>query len=69
MAQADQRRDELIAKAGAEAAAILERAKAEIGQEQAKALEQLRTEVASLSVAVAEKLLARSISEVNQDKI
>lgn len=69
MAQADQRRDELIAKAGAEAAAILERAKVEIGQEQAKALEQLRTEVASLSVAVAEKLLARSISEVDQDKI
>lgn len=69
VAQADERRDELIAKAGAEAAALLERAKIEIGQEQAKAVEQLRTEIASLSVAVAEKLLAHSVSEVDQDRI
>jgi F-type H+-transporting ATPase subunit b len=69
VAQADERREELIAKAQAEAAALLERAKIEIGQEQAKAVEQLRTEIASLSVAVAEKLLAHSVSEVDQDKI
>lgn len=69
MARADERREELIAKANAEAAAILERAKVEISQEQAKAMEQLRSEIASLSVAVAEKLLGHSVSEVDQDKI
>lgn len=69
IAQADQRREELIAKAGIEATAVLERAKVEIGQEQAKAVEQLRTEIASLSVAVAEKLLSHSVTEVDHDKI
>lgn len=69
LAKADERREELIAKANAEAAVILERAKAEISQEQAKAVEQLRTQIASLSVAAAEKLLARSITATDQDKI
>lgn len=69
IAQADERREELIAKASDEAAAVLERAKVEISQEQAKAVEQLRSEIASLSVAVAEKLLANSVTEVDQDKI
>ena len=69
LAKAEEHREELIAKANAEAAAILERAKAEIRQEQAKAVEQLRTQIASLSVAAAEKLLARSITAADQDKI
>lgn len=67
--QAELRREELIAKAEQEAAAVLERAKVEIGREQAKAMEQLRSEIASLSVAVAEKMLARTVSDLDQDRI
>lgn len=69
MRQADQRRDELIAKAEEDAAAIIERAKLEIAREQAKAVEQLRTEITTLSVAVAEKLLAHSVSDQDKDRI
>jgi F-type H+-transporting ATPase subunit b len=67
--QADQRRDELIAKAEEEASAVIERAKVEISREQAKAIEQLRTEISTLSVAVAEKILAHSVAVQDQDRI
>lgn len=67
--QADLRREELIAKAEQEAAAVLERAKVEISREQAKAIVQLRAEIATLSVAVAEKMLARSVSDQDQERI
>lgn len=69
MRQADTRRQELLVKAEQEAAAVVERAKVEIAQEQAKAIEQLRTEVSTLSIAVAEKMLARSVSEQDQERI
>lgn len=67
--QAGQRREELLVKAEKEAAAVLERAKIEIAREQAKAIEQLRTEVTALSIAVAEKMLAHSVSVQDQDRM
>lgn len=69
MRQADDRRQELLASAESEAAAILERAKVEIYREQAKVIQQLRTEVSTLSISVAEKMLARSVTDKDQDQI
>lgn len=69
MRQAELRREEMLAKAQEEAAQVLERAKAEIAQEQAKAIGQLRTEISTLSVAVAEKMLAHSVTPDDQDNI
>lgn len=67
--QAEERREDLLAKAEIEATVLIQRAKVEIGREQAKAVEQLRTEIAVLSVAVAEKLLGHSVVESDQDRI
>jgi len=69
MRQAEERRQELLATAEIEAAAVLERAKLEISREQAKAIQQLRTEVSILSISVAEKMLARSVTDQDQDQI
>jgi len=67
--QADLRRGELLAKAEQEAAAVVERAKAEIAREQAKAIELMRGEISALSIAVAEKMLARTVTGQDQDRI
>ncbi len=67
--QADLRKDEIIAQAGQEAAALLEREKAEIAQEQAKVMQELREDISNLSVAVAEKMLARNLTAQDQEAI
>lgn len=67
--QADLRKDEVIAQAGQEAAVMLQRAKAEIALERAKVLEELRADIAELAVAVAEKMLARSLNAQDREYI
>lgn len=67
--QADLRKDEIIAQAGQETAAMLERAKVEIAQEQAKVMQELRADISSLSVAVAEKMLTRTLTPEDQEAI
>ena len=64
--QADARKEEIILEAGREAAALAERAKAELALERLRALEELRTEIMDLAVAAAEKMLVRNLS--SQDK-
>lgn len=60
--QADLRKEEIIAAAGREAAALLQRAKGEIDLERAKVVEELRADISGLAVAVAEKTLARALT-------
>jgi F-type H+-transporting ATPase subunit b len=67
--QAELRKDEIIAHAGQEAAVMLERAKAEIAQERLKVMEELRADISNLSVAVAEKMLARNLTAADQEAI
>lgn len=67
--QADERKEEIIVQAGQEAAAMIERAKLEIAREKAKVVQELRSEISTLSVAVAEKILARSLTKQDQDQI
>ena len=67
--QAELRKDEIIAQTGQEAASMLERAKAEIAQERLKVMEELRADISNLSVAVAEKMLARKLTAADQEAI
>ena len=62
-ADAQQLRDELRQKAMADAGAIMQKAEREIQFETSRAVEQVRREAVELSVAIASKLLSRSITK------
>jgi len=59
---ADRLGEELRQKASAEAAGILQKAEREIQLETSRAIEQVRREAVELSVAIASKILHRSVS-------
>ena len=62
-------RDELKQKAQAEAAGIVKNAERQIEQETARALQQIRTEAVDISVAIASKLLQRSVSRADNERL
>jgi len=62
-------RKELRAKAKAEADALLEKARAEIGEEKDKAVKALRGEAAGLAVAIAEKLIEAEVDEAKHKQL
>ncbi len=62
-------RDELKQKAQAEAAGIVKNAQRQIEQETARALQQIRTEAVDISVAIASKLLQRSVSRADNERL
>jgi F-type H+-transporting ATPase subunit b len=64
--QAEARREEILAQAQKEAEAIVQRATIEISQQRDKAVQELRQEVSALAVAVAEKMIARSLDIKDQ---
>ncbi len=64
--QAEARREEILAQAQQEADAIVQRATVEISQQRERAVQELRQEVSTLAVAVAEKLLSRSLNAKDQ---
>ena len=64
--QAEARREEILAQAQKEADAIVQRATVEISQQRDKAVQQLRQEVSALAVAVAEKMIVRSLDIKDQ---
>lgn len=66
---ADTMKDEIIAKANEEAAAILVKAREEIGSEKRAAMAELQASVADLSVAVAGKLIGTSLSDAEHRKL
>ncbi|EIJ43960.1 ATP synthase, F0 subunit b [Beggiatoa alba B18LD] len=66
--QADLLVEEAKEKARLEGLRQLEAAQAEIEQERSRAREQLREEVVSLSIACAEKVLAREINAANHSE-
>lgn len=68
-ADAGRFRDELKAKAQAEAAAIVRNAELQIEQETARALQQIRHEAVDLSVAIASKILQRSVSREDNERL
>ena len=62
-------RDELKQKAQAEAAVVVNNAQRQIELETARALQQIRTEAADLSVAIASKILQRSVSKEDNERL
>ena len=62
-------RDELKQRAQAEAAGIVKNAERQIEQETARALQQIRTEAVDISIAIASKLLQRSVSRADNERL
>jgi F-type H+-transporting ATPase subunit b len=68
-ADASRFRDELKQKAQAEAAGIVRNAERQIEMETARALQQIRTEAVDISVALASKILQRSVSKEDNERL
>ena len=64
---AEQLREELKQKSRAEAAAIVKNAERQIQLETARALQQIRHEAVDLSVAIASKILQRTVSKEDHE--
>jgi F-type H+-transporting ATPase subunit b len=68
-ADAERLREELREKAAADAAVIKRQAERQIQQETARALQQIRQEAVELSVAIASKLLHRTVSATDNERL
>jgi F-type H+-transporting ATPase subunit b len=62
-------RQDLLDKAAAEAATLTKNAERQIQRETAKALEQIRHEAVDLSVAIASRLLKRTVSAADHEAL
>lgn len=62
-------RDELKQKAQAEAANVVKNAQRQIELETARALQQIRTEAVDFSVAIASKILQRTVSKEDHERL
>ncbi len=69
VARAQAREDEIIRQANADAATILEKANADIAQEKKKALNDAKDEISGVAMAIAEKVVARQLNEVDQQTL
>ena len=65
VARAQGREEEIIRQASMEAAAIKERASADIAQEKKKAINEAKDEISGMAMAIAEKVVGRELS--NED--
>ena len=61
--------EEIIQKANEEASAILSKAAADIAMEKKKAINDAKDEIASLSLAIAGKVVERELSNADQQKL
>jgi F-type H+-transporting ATPase subunit b len=68
-ADAELLREELKQKSKAEAAVIVKNAETQIQMETARALQQIRQEAVDLSVAIASKILQRSVSREDNERL
>ena len=63
------REEEIIRQANAEAAAIMDKASADIQQEKKKAINDAKNEISGIALAIAEKVVARELNAADQDKL
>lgn len=63
------REEEIIRQANLEAAAIMEKASADIQQEKKKAINDAKNEISGIALAIAEKVVARELNAADQDKL
>ncbi len=69
VARGQSRQDEIISQANAEARAILDKAAADIAQEKKKALNDAKNEISDMAMAIAEKVVGRELTNVDQAKL
>ena len=66
MQRGQAREEEIIRAANAEAAAILDKASADIAQEKKKALNDAKDEISGIAIAIAEKVVCRELNAEDQ---
>ena len=69
MARGQNREEEIIRNANAEAAAILDKAAADIAQEKKKAINDAKDEISDLALAIAGKVVGKSLTGADQTKL
>lgn len=69
VARGQNREEEIIRQANAEAAAIMDKAAASIAQEKKKAINDAKDEISGLAIAIAEKVVAREIRAADQQQL
>jgi len=66
VARGQSREEEILRNANREAAAILDKATADIAQEKKKAINDAKDEISGIAIAIANKVVCREISEKDQ---
>ena len=69
VARAQHREEEIIRQANAEARAILDKAAADAALEKKKAINDAKDEISGISMAIAEKVVERQLSETDQQRL
>lgn len=69
VARGQSREEEIIRKANADAAAIMDKAAADIALEKKKAINDAKDEIAGLSLAIAGKVVGRELNEADQKNL
>lgn len=69
VARGQAREEEILRKANAEAACLLEKANADIALEKKKAVNEAKDEIAGLSLAIAEKVVGRTLNDADQQAL
>lgn len=69
VARGQNREEEIIRKANAEASAILDKAAADIAVEKKKAINDAKDEISGIAVAIAEKVVGRELNTADQAQL
>ena len=69
MARGQQRQEEILRQANADADAIRKKAEADIAREKQKALDDAKNEIADLAVEIAGKVVGRTMDETDQSAL
>ena len=69
MARGQNREEEIIRQANADAAAIMDKASADIALEKKKALNDAKDEISEIAMAIAGKVVGRELTAADQSKL
>ena len=69
VARGQSREEEILRQANAEAAAIMDKAAADIAQEKKKAINDAKDEISGMAMAIAEKVVGRELNSADQEKL
>ena len=69
VARGQSREEEIVRNANAEAAAILDKAAADVAQEKKKAINDAKDEISDLALAIAGKVVGRELNAADQAKL